>query len=212
MKDPAVKNFKRAPRNTPLRGSRWVHGMAGTPEYSAWRCMVARCTKPKHRAYASYGGRGIRVCQEWITSFQAFYASLGPRPSEAHSLDRIDNNKDYEPGNCRWATAVQQQRNTRQNLIIEYNGKSLCLAEWAEITGFSSSLLHSRFKSGWSPERAFTTPSERRVTPEIVKEVRELAPKGAEMKLVAIRLGLSRDTIRNILKGKSHIGKTSTRG
>lgn len=98
-------------RATGLRNRR--HGRKETPEYRAWSAMKARCTDPSHPAYHRYGGRGIAVCDEWLTSFEAFFAHLGERPSRTHSLDRIDNDKGYQPGNCRWATRSEQNRNRR---------------------------------------------------------------------------------------------------
>lgn len=93
--------------------TRYKHGKSYTPEYSAWRSMKQRCFNRKTNYYADYGGRGITVYQGWVDDFEAFYEHVGPRPSDEYSLDRIDVNRDYEPGNVRWATARQQARNTR---------------------------------------------------------------------------------------------------
>lgn len=89
------------------------HGMHGTPEYNAWRAMKARCKNPKHKQYEGWGGRGIAVCSRWNDDFAAFYNDMGDKPSSAHSIDRIDNDGDYMPDNCRWATLSQQNRNKR---------------------------------------------------------------------------------------------------
>lgn len=99
------------------RRPRESHGMNGTPMYYVWRAMISRCTLKSHPAYQRYGARGISVCDRWRDSFVAFYADMGDRPSSEHSIDRINNDGNYEPGNCRWATKVQQQRNMRSNRV-----------------------------------------------------------------------------------------------
>lgn len=86
------------------------HGMYNSPEYYSWRAARRRCHDPRNASYARYGGRGIKMCDEWLTSFEAFYAHMGPRPPGT-TLDRIDNDGNYEPGNCRWATPKEQQAN-----------------------------------------------------------------------------------------------------
>ncbi|MGJ7529831.1 hypothetical protein [Variovorax sp. GB1P17] len=96
-----------------------THGMSKSPEYMAWIDMRDRCNSPADREYKNYGARGISVCQRWEASFADFYVDVGPRPSENHSLDRIKNGSDYEPGNVRWATAAQQVRNRRVTKLSE---------------------------------------------------------------------------------------------
>lgn len=95
---------------------RLKHGMHNTPEYKAWRGMRTRCYNPNDAHYKNYGGRGIEVCEKWRIDFTTFYADMGPRPSEIHSLDRIDVNGNYEPSNCRWATRSEQQKNKRPHV------------------------------------------------------------------------------------------------
>jgi hypothetical protein len=100
----------RASRSAPNK----THGMSLTPEYQSWKSMKDRCLNKRNRAFKHYGGRGITVCDRWIKSFEDFYSDMGPRPSPRHSLDRYpDNNGNYEPGNCRWATSAQQRANQR---------------------------------------------------------------------------------------------------
>lgn len=142
------------------------HGLCYSVEYHAHENMLVRCYNHSHKAYPRYGGRGIRVCDSWKNSFEAFYSDMGPRPSDGHSLDRIDNDKDYtcgkchdciengSPANCRWATRKEQTRNRRSNRIIEYQGESKTVAEWAEIFGISYECFKQRLNRGWSFERA----------------------------------------------------------
>lgn len=91
----------------------YKHGMFGTPEYKAWSAMIQRCSNPKDSRYYSHGGRGIKVCDEWRASFENFYKDMGDRPSDKHSLDRIDNDGNYEPTNCKWSTQSEQNFNKR---------------------------------------------------------------------------------------------------
>jgi hypothetical protein len=103
-------------------------------ERNSWGRMHERCEKPDAPAYCKYGGRGIHVCARWA-SFKNFLADMGSRPSSDHSVDRIDNNGDYTPNNCRWATRLEQAANTRQNRILEHRGLKLHLSEWSRRTG-----------------------------------------------------------------------------
>ena len=118
--------------------------------------MLQRCLNPKNTNYRHYGGRGIIVCQRWKDSFAVFAEDMGQRPSARHTIDRVDVNGNYEPGNCRWATAKEQARNTRANRMIEFNGEVLPLAAWAERMGINAVTLHSRLARKWPIDRAFT--------------------------------------------------------
>lgn len=133
-----------------------------TPEHRAWRGMKDRCLNPNGAFWSRYGGRGITVCDRWRTSFEAFLVDMGPRPSPKHSLDRINNDGNYEPGNCRWATRVEQMRNTCRALRIEHGGRVLNTAEWAEVTGIPAEAIQRRLAQGWTVERALTQPMRRR--------------------------------------------------
>jgi hypothetical protein len=120
--------------------------------------MRKRCTDLAHDNYALYGGRGIKVCDQWLGSFENFLADMGERP-EGKFLERIDNNGNYEPSNCRWATRSEQARNRRTNHLITHNGVTQPLVAWAEQVGISRLTLRSRLREGWSTERALTEPA-----------------------------------------------------
>ena len=116
--------------------------------------MVQRCTNPKHPQWKNYGARGVRVCDEWVHNSAAFIAYMGPRPSSLHSLDKINNNGNYEPGNVRWATREQQAKNKRAHYRIEYLGKRNSLTGWAETLGVNRETLRRRLRSGFPMEAA----------------------------------------------------------
>lgn len=131
--------------------NRITHGMSGSPEYTVWKGMFKRCR-------VEYKDRGICVCERWAR-FENFLADMGLRPDTRHSIDRIDNDGNYEPSNCRWATRGVQQRNRRNNRMIEYAGKRQCLADWAIEFGIHGSTLYHRIVSlRWPVETALTTP------------------------------------------------------
>lgn len=132
------------------------HGGAGSPEWLAWVSMQARCTDPGYAGYHRYGGRGIRVHAPWSESFEVFLASVGPRPSPTHSLDRIDNDGHYEPGNVRWADVITQARNRSSNVRMTKDGETMTIVEWSARLGLSHSAIRERLKRGWSIERALT--------------------------------------------------------
>lgn len=135
-----------------------THGLSQTPEYQIWASMCSRCTNPNHQAFSNYGGRGITVCDQWLQSFEAFLADVGARPSDLHSLDRFPNNNgNYSPSNCRWATTTQQNRNTRMNVFLRHNGRSQTVSAWSEELEIDSTTIRARLKRGWSVERALTT-------------------------------------------------------
>lgn len=124
-----------------------THGMSGTVEHHSWLAMKSRCYNQNDDRYEDYAGRGISVCQQWRDSFEQFYADMGPRPPGMRSIDRINNNGNYEPGNCRWANDFCQSRNKRNNVMAEAFGVSRCLSEWASILETSSSHI------GWVVNR-----------------------------------------------------------
>lgn len=139
------------------------HGKRDVPEYDVWCHLRSRCRNEKDSQYHNYGGRGIKVCDEWYDSFERFYNDMGQRPSSDHSLDRFpDKNGNYEPSNCRWATQKQQMNNYRGNVLIEYNGEVKTIMEWSESIGIEYSCLYWRIVTNkWAIDKAFTKPSQR---------------------------------------------------
>lgn len=129
-------------------------GRAGTKLYGVWCAMVQRCTNPNDLAYHNYGGRGIKVHPNWIGrgGFAKFFAHIGDRPSDKHTLDRTNNDGNYEPGNVRWATRKEQSHNSRKVRLIEINGESKPLAAWATIVGIAPPAFAYRVKN-WPKER-----------------------------------------------------------
>lgn len=140
------------------------HGLsvAYRKEAKVWKHMIQRCTNPNYIRWKNYGGRGIRICDRWRESFEAFFADMGVRPSPSHSIDRIDNDGDYCPENCRWATPKEQANNKRSTRFLEYDGQSRRFSEWSKITGISIRVLHGRLRRGWTAHETLTTPLLRR--------------------------------------------------
>lgn len=139
-----------------------THGKSRSKIHWIWAGMIQRCGNPNNKNYADYGGRGIRVCDEWKNSFAVFHAYVSGLPnfdSENMTLDRIDNNMGYSPDNVRWLPRVQQMRNTRKNVLLTHNGKAQCVSAWAEELEIQSSTLSWRVRAGWSTERVLTTPA-----------------------------------------------------
>lgn len=132
------------------------HNKSYSKLYKIWSSMKDRCLNKNHHAYASYGGRGISICDEWLNDFNCFYEwAISSSYKEGLSLDRIDNDGNYEPSNCRWATRVEQQNNRRTNKRIEYNGEIHTIPEWSKILNINVSTLLYRLHAGWSIEKVF---------------------------------------------------------
>lgn len=135
-----------------------THGMTRSREYECWSRMLDRCFDKTKLAYVNYGKRGVTVCDRW-KDFTLFYEDMGPRPGTEYSIDRINNDGNYEPGNCRWATQLQQQRNRRSNVKITYDGRTQCISEWAEEYGMPMGLVWERIqKMGWNVHDALHLP------------------------------------------------------
>lgn len=126
-------------------------------EHGAWHGMIRRCYDPKHPGFKNYGAKGIGVCEAWRTGFAAFYADMGDAPPK-HTLDRLDNSKDYGPDNCRWATMKEQANNRSNNRLLTLNGVTLNAQQWSDRLGWHKSVIASRLYNGWTVERTLTTP------------------------------------------------------
>lgn len=139
-----------------------THGRSGKrdPTYNSWGNMIGRCTNPKATGYANYGGRGITVCDRWQgeQGFANFLTDMGERPGSNYTIDRKDNDGNYEPSNCRWASKKDQARNQRDNVNLTHNGRTQCLSAWAEELGMSRMVLDARRSLGWDDTKTLTTP------------------------------------------------------
>lgn len=131
------------------------HGLRNSSEYRIWIQLKSRCYNENHEFYKDYGARGITVCDEWTNDFMAFYNDMGPRPSAHHSIDRRDNDKGYSKENCRWATAEEQQNNTRKNVLYKYKGIFKTLPAWCRELNLNFNKMRKRLELGWSIEEAF---------------------------------------------------------
>lgn len=136
-----------------------------TVEYATWNRMKSRCYSKKNQNFKDYGGRGIFVCVRWLSGdgalsgYECFLADMGRRPSNTHSIDRIDNDGPYSPENCRWATKALQARNRRSSSVYTVKGSTGCIAQLCEEFMVPRKLVTERILNGWDPERAFSTPS-----------------------------------------------------
>lgn len=147
-------------RSAQIASAKTIHGHTHhkgrcSRTYEVWRGMRDRCNNPREAMYRHYGGRGIKVCDRW-NDFAAFLADMGEPPAGC-SIERINNDGNYEPTNCRWATRAEQARNTRQNVQLTLNGRTQCVADWAGELGIKPSTVYARVAKGWPAERALST-------------------------------------------------------
>jgi hypothetical protein len=149
---PAGKTPSAPEIDAPVRG-RWKDH----PSYQVWRNMKCRCFTPSNTDFHRYGGRGITVCDRWM-DFEMFALDIGPRPSMAHTIDRINGDGNYEPGNCVWATRKQQSDHTSRNRRLEFQGRVMTVTQWARELRLPSYVLFGRIYLGWTVEAVLTTP------------------------------------------------------
>lgn len=133
------------------------HGLGASAEHTVWGNIIQRCLNPNNPNYKYYGARGITVCERW-RSFKNFYADMGRRPSSKHSIERKDNNGNYAPENCYWATRLEQARNFSRNRLLTIDGQTLCLSAWVERSGLPYDTVRGRLRLGWPPEKIISTP------------------------------------------------------
>lgn len=184
---------------------------ARSPTYVTWASMLSRCRNPNNSVWRYYGGRGIAVCARWY-SFGAFLEDMGPRPSHAHSIDRIDNSGHYEPGNCRWVTAKTQARNTRSARKALSDGEETLVIEAAEAAGVTTRTVRKRLDRGLDLGAALSKAripgdhgrrgegnSQAKLTDEQVATIREAYVGGASQAALAKRFGVSRSLVHLIV-------------
>lgn len=171
------------------------HRMGGTPVYLVWAGMIRRCHNPNSEDYERYGGRGIAVCERWRNSFLAFKEDMGERP-DGMQIDRIDNSRGYEPGNCRWVTCQTNNRNRRDSIYFEFRGERRHINEIAEMTGIWKGTIMWRVKRGMSIEEAATK------TPDDQKSYFEVSGERLSLGELAERTGLDRETIMRRIRSK----------
>lgn len=140
-----------------------THGLSETRLYRIWGNMKSRCNNPKVDCYENYGGRGISICEEWANDFNKFYQwAMNNGYSDNLTLERINNDGNYMPSNCKWTTSKEQSRNKRVNVFITYNGRTMTQKDWSYELGGSPSLVSNRLRRGWSKEKAVSTPIQKR--------------------------------------------------
>lgn len=132
-----------------------THGMWGTPLFNVWSGMMARCTNPKDKRYPRYGGRGITICERWHDP-RLFAEDMEPTYQKGLTIDRENNDGNYEKSNCRWITRQEQNRNYSRNRYLEHDGRRMLMVDWAAETGFSIKRISTRLKDGWSVHDALT--------------------------------------------------------
>ena len=136
------------------------HGEWNNPLFKVWKGIISRCTNPADKRYARYGGRGVKVCERWL-DMHNFISDMSKGYQKGLQIDRKNNDGNYEPSNCQWATTKQQTRNYSRNVVLEHNGMKMCVVDWAVETGIDAKVLYDRVARGWSASRCLTQPVKR---------------------------------------------------
>ena len=182
---------------------RTTHGWSGHPLYDVWYMMIDRCHNPENPGFYLYGARGISVCDRWRESFANFLADMGERPFPKAELDRFpDMNGNYAPGNVRWATRTQQNRNTRRNRRVEFQGELRTFGECAEATGICHETIRSRIARGIPVNDAATTPVKPKLSDEQVRDIFARRRTGATYQAIADATGIAFSTVYAIATGR----------
>lgn len=183
-----------------------LHGGKHEPLYRIWCAMKQRCLNPNNKRYASYGGRGIAICSEWLNDYSAFRewaVANGYENDKDLSIDRIDNDGNYEPSNCRWADKITQANNKSNNIVITYEGKTQTLRKWSEETGINADTLYHRYRMGKMPEEILKVYDVKNIgctrTDVDNMKVLELKQQGRSINEIAEVFSCSPNTIRNRL-------------
>ena len=183
------------------------HGLTGTRIYLIWQAMLNWCRNPNVAGYGYYGGRGVKVCDRWLT-FENFLADMGD-VSVGRTIERINNDGDYEPRNVRWATYRDQSRNKSNNRLLSFKGQTKILADWANDLGITPGALIYRLDyKGWSIEEALTTPKPKRPNSKLnMRQARAIRARYPNMSMekIAGEYGVSKKTVLNILHGRIFI-------
>lgn len=186
-----------------------THGKTRSPEFRTWMGMKSRCLYPSFQNFHLYGGRGITVCDRWMHSFANFLADMGKKPTPLHSIDRIDPNGNYELGNCKWSTQIEQANNKRNSRPLTFKGVTKNLTSWAGELGLSMSTFAGRIERGWPEDRIFD-PSKRQgegrrtVSDFQVSIAKEMLFRGATVAKITEVTSVGRGAICRIKTGDTH--------
>lgn len=170
-------------------------------EYNSWKAMRARCLNQVHHAYDNYGGRGITIIESWREDFSQFLEDMGERQTIEYSLDRIDNDGNYEPANCRWTDKVSQARNRRNTVILNLNGEEKCMSDWADDLGIPVSTIKNRLLRGSTVEEALSLDfiKKTRQSELPITEFMQDSELGYHFKEIALAYGYHPDTVRKAI-------------